>query len=305
MTLPIDSEIFAGGRPLDVSTEAFGELRNSSDLERQPLALKARLDEDGYLYVPGFFTRTEITAIRASLTEQLATDGSLDPNYPPFEAIARPDLEMGFRPDIANGNKVLESLIYGPKLVGWFESVLGGPIRHYDFTWLRAVAPGLGTSPHCDIVYMGRGTTNLYTSWIPMGDVPLHVGGLIILEGSNRLFKLRETYGKLDVDVACENAPDARNQVEARGFHESGAIDTDPVALRERLGGRWLTAEYRMGDLLVFGMFTVHASLDNRSREIRFSSDSRYQLASDPVDERWVGENPIGHGPNAKRSLIC
>lgn len=303
MILP--SELYAGGRPLDLSPEAFGELRSSADIKDDYSVLSQRLLEDGYVFVPGFFDRGSILDIRKSLSDQLAADGSLDPDFPTLDAISRKDLEMGFRPDIANGNQVLESLIYGLQLVTWFEGLLGGPIRHYDFSWLRAVAPGLGTSPHCDIVYMGRGTTNLCTAWIPMGDVPLHVGGLIILEGSNKLYDLRNTYGKLDVDVFCENAPDARNQVEARGFHESGAIDTDPVALREKLGGRWLTAEYKMGDLLVFGMFTIHASLDNRSREIRFSSDSRYQLASDPVDERWVGENPIGHGPNAKRSLIC
>jgi len=300
-----DDNLYAGGRTLNLSAEAFGELRSSADASGDYAVLSDRLTEDGYVFIPGFFDRKEIVRIRESLTNQLAADGSLDPRFPPIEAIARPDLEMGFRPDIANGNEVLESLLYGPQLISWFAGVLGGAIRHYDFTWLRAVAPGHGTSPHCDIVYMGRGTTNLCTAWIPMGDVPLHVGGLIILEGSNKLCDLRNSYGKLDVDVACDNQPDARNQVEARGFHESGAIDTDAVALRERLGGRWLTAEYQMGDLLVFGMYTIHASLDNNSREIRLSSDSRYQLAADPVDERWVGENPVGHGPNAKRSLIC
>ena len=28
---------------------------------------------------------------------------------------------------------------------------------------------------------------------------------------------------------------------------------------------------------------------------IRLSSDTRCQLASEPVDERWIGENPIAH----------
>jgi hypothetical protein len=52
-------------------------------------------------------------------------------------------------------------------------------------------------------------------------------------------------------------------------------------------------------------MFTVHASLDNHSREVRLSSDSRYQLAAEPIDERWVGEQPIAHGPAAKKPTIC
>jgi hypothetical protein len=51
-----------------------------------------------------------------------------------------------------------------------------------------------------------------------------------------------------------------------------------------------------MGEVLVFSMFPVHASLDNRSKQIRLSSDSRYQPAGLPTDERWIGANPIGHG---------
>jgi hypothetical protein len=42
-------------------------------------------------------------------------------------------------------------------------------------------------------------------------------------------------------------------------------------------------------------MFTMHASLVNLSDRYRLSSDTRYQLASEPVDERWVGEKPKGH----------
>jgi hypothetical protein len=50
-------------------------------------------------------------------------------------------------------------------------------------------------------------------------------------------------------------------------------------------------------------MVTLHCSLDNQSpvNRIRLSSDSRYQLASEPADERWIGEEPIAHGPAAQR----
>lgn len=52
-------------------------------------------------------------------------------------------------------------------------------------------------------------------------------------------------------------------------------------------------------------MFTLHANLDNRTNRVRLSTDSRYQLANEAVDERWVGENPIAHGPDAKIAMIC
>ena len=59
------------------------------------------------------------------------------------------------------------------------------------------------------------------------------------------------------------------------------------------------------GDVLTFSMAMVHASLDNQSKRFRLSSDSRYQLASEPADERWIGANPIAHGPAGKKGKIC
>jgi hypothetical protein len=56
---------------------------------------------------------------------------------------------------------------------------------------------------------------------------------------------------------------------------------------------------------LVFSIYSLHASLDNTTDRVRLSSDSRYQPAGEPADERWIGENPIAHGPEAKRGMIC
>ncbi len=33
----------------------------------------------------------------------------------------------------------------------------------------------------------------------------------------------------------------------------------------------------------------------NTSNRYRISVDTRYQLAGDPVDDRWAGETPRGH----------
>ena len=58
-----------------------------------------------------------------------------------------------------------------------------------------------------------------------------------------------------------------------------------------------------MGDALIFGMDTVHASLDNQTDFIRLSTDTRYQRASHPADERWVGD-ALGHDA-IKFETIC
>jgi hypothetical protein len=298
----------SGGIELDTSPEAFGFLRESNDVRSDPEALRARMDEDGYLYLPGFLDREDVRAARHTICDVLAEEGLLDPAFSSEAAIAKPAVDVAFRPDIANSGATREALkkaIYGDRVMRFYSALLGGEAMHYDFTWLRVVAPGKGTYPHCDVVFMGRGTKNLYTAWVPLGDVPLNVGGLILVEGSHRDEELRRGYCELDVDTVCENKAD-RKPMEEAGFMGYGALGTDMRSIRERLGGRLLTArEFRMGDLLTFSVYTAHGSLDNGSNEIRISSDSRYQLASELADERWVGENPPGHGGSMVRGLIC
>jgi hypothetical protein len=286
---------------LDLSPEAFGELRPSIDIVDNISALQERMQEDGYLYLPGYLDRAEVLRSRAVLLKRLAEANCLQPGTPVEAAIACQDHGSYFMPELAHDNPALMRLLYDGPMMAFYTRLLEGNVRHFDYTWLRAVTPGNGTAPHCDIVYMGRGTTNLYTAWTPLGDIPREIGGLMILEGSHKHDRLRLGYGAKDVDTYCTNHSDMR----ATGNSGFGALTFNPIRLRERLGGRWLTADFRAGDLLTFSMYTVHCSLDNHSDQIRLSSDTRYQLASDPVDERWVGEYPIGHGEAARRDLIC
>ena len=100
-------------------------------------------------------------------------------------------------------------------------------------------------------------------------------------------------------------AADAAN-AKAGKWSFSGTLSHNPPQVRHKFGGRWLTTEYQAGDFLTFGMFLVHASLDNRTpNRLRISSDSRYQRASEPIDERWIGANPPGHSVAGKRGRIC
>jgi hypothetical protein len=131
----------------------------------------------------------------------------------------------------------------------------------------------------------------------------LRLGGLAVLEGGHRDSFIRTEYGTRDADTYCENTGGTPT---VGPNPELTLLDADPAALRRRLGGRWLSTDYAAGDVVIFGMFTPHVGLDNQTADrFRLSSDSRYQLASEPVDERWVGDNPIGHGPDAKVPLIC
>jgi hypothetical protein len=297
----------ANHREIDISPEKFGFLEDSSALIGDPAALRQRMDTEGYLYLPGALNRAEVLDARRVCAERLLAEGHLDPSRELMDCIAAPGSKIAFKPEVAKANAPLMRVLYDGPMMSVFGQLIGGPVLHYDFTWFRAVAPGLGTQPHMDIVYMGRGTKRLYTAWTPIGDVPIEVGGLLVLERSHKHERLNKGYGSKDVDTYCENRrdPGFKDMGGGGNIRSGGHLSENVVTLRDRLGGRWLTADYKAGDVLIFSVFTVHASLDNHGDCIRMSSDSRYQSALEPADHRWIGPNPVAHGPEGKRGMIC
>jgi len=295
------------GHALDLGDDKFGLMRDSSDAAGDFPELRRRLAEDGYLYMKGYLDRDAVLAARAGLTERLAAAGMLDERYPAIDAIYKADAaNASFRPEITVGNEPVQRLLYSGRLVDFYRQFYGEEIRHYDYTWLRAIPPGQGTNPHCDLPYMGRGTHRHMTCWIPYGDVSFELGGLMVLEGSHRRMDLLERYVYRDVDAYCENKPEEVDSAKAGKWTFNGALSRNPPVVRDRFGGRWVTAEFSAGDFVTFSMFTVHASLDNQSgNRLRISSDTRYQRVSDPIDERWIGANPPAHGAVGKRGRVC
>jgi hypothetical protein len=306
------------GHRLDTSEQAFGELRDSSYLRSDPGSLHARLEEDGYLFLRGFFRRDDVLATRRGFVERIAALGNLEPGTDPMAAILRRDGKLQpFWAGWGLDNPAIKPLLFSGRILDFYRDFFGEAVRPFDATWLRVIGPGHGTQPHCDVVYMGRGTRDkLMTAWVPIGDVPLQVGGLMILEGSHLQQERLASYLNRDVDAYCTNVPEVAKieegfrrgvdlRAEAARARWTGRLSTNPATLREKLGGRWLTTGFEAGDLLTFTMRTVHASLDNQSDCYRMSTDTRYQPASLPIDERWVGEHHTGHSHASKRGRIC
>ena len=325
------------GRALGSSPESVGLLRRSDDAVADREELWRRMESDGYLYLSGLLCREEVLDARGEILRRLAADGELDSGQPLMEGIARKSAPGEHNRDyhgpsrapkaidgmgrLTSDNPSLQKILYDGPMIDFYEFFLGDKVRHFDYTWFRVKPPeSTSTTPHYDIVYMGRGTTQLFTSWVPFGKTPLDMGGLMILEGSHKLTDLRNTYGRTDVDRYCENEGDAKTIVDAAKeagrplearvhqsirWNSTGHYCQDAIDAREKLGGRWLSADYDLGDVVIFSMYTMHGSADNQSDRIRISSDSRYQLASEPVDERWIGDDPPAHGIRAKQGIIC
>lgn len=265
---------------VDVSTD----LRESNDILNTAEALQERMAEDGYLLIRGLHDREAILAARRQILEKLQEKGMLAPNTPLMDGIFNPDYPEPTSTG-SMGNKALTQLpafkavVEGAPVMNFFRQFLDGDALTFDFKWLRTAGPGAGSPIHYDIVFMGRGTQNLYSCWTPFGDVSLDMGPIVFCLGSNRFEKVRATYGQADVD---------RDLIE-------GHFSDNPLEIVEKFGGRWATTTFSAGDVIIFSMFVMHASLVNNSNKIRITADTRYQLAADPADERWIGEKPKGH----------
>jgi hypothetical protein len=295
------------GHELDLSDGAFGWFRDSRPLLDDPAALRDRFAEDGYLYLTDALDQVHVEAARLRLLEQLSELGMLQPGLPVADGIVRSSWQPQSVHKLIYDNEPLQRLLYSGRMLDLHALLFGTMIRHFDFTWIRAIGPGRGTAPHADAVYMNRGTPQLVTAWTPLMEIPLDLGGLLVMPGSHRVERLRK-YFAADVDTYCENRPsrkgeDVHNWIGPMG---DGKLSENPPLLQKGLGLPWLTAQtYRPGDVVIFSLRTLHASLDNTTDRVRLSTDSRYQPASEPADSRWIGPNPTGHSPANRRAMIC
>lgn len=278
-------ELYCRGMKLNPDPTLLGTLRDSSDIIESEELLKARMAEDGYLLFRSLVDREKVLRARQEILPKYAIIGEIDGiKHNVMDAILQDKSFIGnvnliaFTESIRRGI-AYEELTQDPQIIGVYEKLLGGEIRTFDFKWPRFVRPGEGTGIHSDNIYVSGGTRNVWTTWIPIGDVALNEGPIVLLEKSHKSSKLEKYWGK-DAD---------KDHV--------GWLSENPIGVQKSIGGRWLTSEFKAGDILCFDVRLVHASLDNRSpiNRCRLTSDTRYQLASDPRDERWHNNaNPHG-----------
>ena len=260
---------------LHTSADRLGWLEDVPAAERQNrAALHARLENDGYLLLRGAISPAASVEFRRYYFSRLQPSGLLEAGSDPALGIASP-LEY----DRAMLRRTLfEEIVPGAAyadfcnaLSGFFQWLFDAPthlhqrklIRHalVNDTWI--------TPAHYDLVYLREGSTNLLSAWIPLGDCPVERGGLIYLEGSHNYFAAR----------------DAAEGGRLRAEH----ISYDLPALAQQLDTRWLIADYRAGDVVVHSPYLLHASLNNvdDQRQMRLSTDIRFQSAVEAIDPRW------------------
>src|ERR1700722_13752480 len=164
---------------------------DSGGLAGDPAALRARLAADGYVFLRGLLPADPVRAAGERVAETLRAGGwtaagspRLSPAAGPLEALADPSYRA------AGTSVAFNALPYLAPLRATVRRILGPAAFSYPVKVLRAVAPEslsdrtTGRYIHRD--YGGAGVQDMLTTWIPLADVPVELGGLALRPGGHR-----------------------------------------------------------------------------------------------------------------------
>lgn len=164
------------------------------------------------------------------------------------------------------------------------------PARPHDYLFLRPAPVGNATNLHYDYPFFAGGASRIITCWIPLGEIPVLEGPLVVVENSH-LFE--DLVGPMrSANLSCDPGAFAKAQDVA---YQAVAAETLEFVRARRT--RLLTTHFQPGDIILFGGYTMHGSLDNCSDvgRVRLSVDVRYQPLSEPADDpRFFGTHPMG-----------
>lgn len=293
LTLEQNPMVAVGEDQLTLGENLFLMHDSSNDLNRI-LSLRKRLWEKGYLYFKGFHQNDKFSYVTKEIVKELRALDALEDfsakNPEVAKCISSEKLDSFELPksravfDVANNSKSvlfqdssvsemyhLQNILNSRKLFELFSKILDTPVSTFHKKWLRAVRTGDYTGIHADTLYMGKGSKNVYTVWTPLHDIPIEKGGLVICEKSH-LF---------DGEVG------AYRQKDSASNNGNGWLSKSPLSLENQYSCKWVTENFTAGDIVIFGLNTLHCSTVNTTDEYRFSCDTRFQPINEPVDSRY------------------
>ncbi len=246
---------------------------DSTDLIGDGPGLAARMARDGYLFLRGVLPRASVDEVQLEIGALAREAGWLRRDAPVAAAHADVagfcvDPDPTYLKTLRRINRLesYHALKHHPALIGLFERMLGGEILPHPRVLMRNIFPERAeftTKAHQDFPNV-QGTTEVFTAWIPLIDVPMEVGPLQVAAGSHRS-------GVYDFHIG------------------SGA---GGIEIKDPLEGRWTSGPFMAGDVLIFHSMLVHKGVPNRSDRLRMSMDVRFQRASEPFN--FDNANPDG-----------
>jgi ectoine hydroxylase-related dioxygenase (phytanoyl-CoA dioxygenase family) len=249
-------------------THALHSFADSTHLLGDGEALRARFDEDGYVFVKGVVDKEMLTHVRSQIVSICMARGWLRPDTDPMDAIpgSQPWVE-GEEPyfevyDEIQKLEAFHAVPHHPTVRSLMTALLGDSAFPHPLSIARLSFPSneaWSTPPHQDYPN-NQGTEDLYACWIPLSDCPVELGGLAVLPGSHRL-------GLAPLEFSL-GAGHRRAKLDER-FEQ---LD-------------WAGGGFEFGDAIVFHSLTMHRALPNTSDRMRLSVDYRFQREGEALTE--------------------
>ena len=252
--------------------EQLNEFQISNDALNDEIELRRRINEEGYLFFRKLQNPDRLLKLRQDMLNVINNGGWLDSGSNLIDGIAdisqqctEGDIEY---PSVYHEVYKLESFhraAHWQEVLNIMEKVINGPVLPHPQKVARLWFPQFTqhtTPAHQDFVHF-QGSYDTYTCWTPVGDCPRDLGGLAILPGTHK----------------AEIVYDHHFSLGAVGLN----VD------EQKVKGQWLTADYEIGDCLIFHSLTLHKALPNiTENKLRISLDNRYQSIENPIAEHQL-----------------
>jgi hypothetical protein len=245
-------------------------LEDSVPLMGNPVRLRERASQDGFIFFRGLVPDDVVLALRRTVLDYASRVGWLDPDACIGEGRAKTGKRIGYYEDPEWVNLQVhvqnreEMWALGDSVA--IHSALNIMENRSSYLCLSTANtcrvfsphPDMATQPHQDAHYL-RMIADFWTAWMPLGDCPRELGPLALLAGSHH-GGLREHSGQGIVDGGV-------------------TVPNDSV---------WSTTDFRCGDVVLFRPHTLHCSLPNHSGDrLRLSADFRYGFWSESAAVDW------------------
>ena len=262
--------------------EDIRELRVSNDAIDDPVELQCRIADEGYLFFKRMQNPDKMWELRSVMMTRIQEVGWLLPDTDPVEGIAdvsrqctEGDLEYTAGYSHVYKSEAFHRAGHWPEVTEMIAKIMGRPIMPQPQQIARIWFPKFTehTTPmHQDFVHF-QGNFETLTSWAPIGDCPIELGGLAVIPGSHKVERVLDHHFSLGAGGLAVN------------------VDEE-----EEIEPTWYSTDYEAGDTLIFPALTIHRALPNYTEDrLRLSLDNRYLAIGDLIAEHMF----IPHGPSA------
>jgi hypothetical protein len=229
---------------------SIAPLTDSASLIGNAEALRQRYNEDGVLYIRGAIDQPLMNWAEEKYRAALAAEGLIDlANQAPLWT---GKTTKTWRPCDALGTTVWHEVVKQPRLNSILRDVFDAQPVWIPIAAHRSSLP-TGPLQQGQDLFAGRHQDGFYNEgmlfticWMPIRNVNMDRGSFAVAPGTHKRGSLHDT------------------------TRPNNAIPPDSIPAEA-----WRSADFRVGDVLIFNYLTAHAALPNPSNEIRLSLDVR------------------------------